>query len=95
MKQRKLTFQQVVARIEAAKVPCTVKRYGYNDEVHYTVEMGTNWPVEFVDDINKAFDAFGETVPSYISLCGSSCCPDLTAKKTIAGGPKRYAPCYY
>jgi len=90
MKSIKLTFQQIVARLEAAKIPCTVKRYGYNSGITYSIEFGFNWPEELVDAVDKAFDAYGETVPSYVDLCGSSEGGDVTAKKTIAGGPKNY-----
>jgi len=90
MKQRKLTFQQIVARLEAAKIPCTVKRYGYDNDVRYSIEFGFNWPEELVHDVDRAFEAYGEKVPDYIGLCGSSFSDDMTAKKTIAGGPGNY-----
>jgi hypothetical protein len=88
MKQKKLTFQQVVARLEKANIPCTVKRYGYDDEITYSIEFGFNWPEELVEQVDKAFEWYGEKVPDYVGLCGSSFRDNMTAKKTIAGGPR-------
>jgi len=90
MKHKKLDFLQIVNRLEKAQIPCRVKRYGYNDEISYSIEFGFNWPEELVEAVDKAFDAFGNKVPSYVSLCGSSHGDDMTASKTIAGGPKSY-----
>ena len=90
MKQKKLTFQQVVARLEEAKIPCTVKRFGYDDEITYSIEFGFNWPEQLLSEIEKAFDAYGDKVPHYIEFCASSDGGEMTAKKTIAGGPKDY-----
>jgi len=94
MKQKKLTFQQVVARLEKANIPCTVKRYGYDDEITYSIEFGFNWPEELVEQVDKAFEWYGEKVPDYIGLCGSSISDNMTANKKIAGGPKLYSGCY-
>jgi hypothetical protein len=90
MNPKKLTFAQIVARLEAAKIPCTVKRYGYHENVTYSIEFGFNWPEELVEAVDKAFDAYGDIVPSYVDLCAESCGGDMTAKQSIAGGPKTY-----
>lgn len=90
MKQKMLSFQQVVARLEEAKIPCNVKRIGYEENVQYVIEFGINWPEDLVEDINKAFQAYGEKVPDYINLCGHSFYENMTAQKEIAGGPKTY-----
>lgn len=91
MKYKKLDFGQIVARLEAAKIPCTVKRYGYHEDVSYSIEFGYNWPEELVQAVDKAFDDYaGEKVPSYVGLCARSVGDDMTAKKDIAGGPKDY-----
>jgi hypothetical protein len=96
MKQTKLSFQQIIARLEAAKIPCEVKRYGYDENITYSIEFGFNWPEELVEAVDKAFDAYGDKVPSYVGLCAESCGGDMTARKTVAGGPKRYfAPYFY
>jgi hypothetical protein len=92
MKPTKLTFQQVVARLERANIPCRVKRYGYNENITYSIEFGFNWPEELVDAVDKAFDAYGERVPTYVSLCANSHGGEMTGSKTIAGGPKDYLP---
>jgi hypothetical protein len=91
MKQKKLTFQQVVARLEEAKIPCIVKRGVFNDNIEYTIEFGTNWPEYLVELVDKAFEAQGEKVPDYINLCGHSFNENTTDEKTIAGGPKQYS----
>jgi len=90
MKPIKLTFQQLVDRLEAANIPCRVKRYGYNENITYSIEFGFNWPEELVSAVDKAFDAYGERVPTYVSLCASSHGGEMTASRTIAGGPKDY-----
>ena len=83
-----LTFQEVVNLLEAAKIPCILKQYRYeNGSTEFSIEFGFNWPEELVEAVDKAF---GGWYPSYVSLCGDSCGPDLVAKKSIAGGPKTY-----
>lgn len=88
MKQKMLSFQQVVARLEEAKIPCNVKRIGDTEDVQYTIEFGTNWPEYLVEDVDKAFETYGEKVPNYINLCGHSFSENTTAQKEIAGGPR-------
>ena len=90
MKKTKLTFQQIVERLEAAKIPCNVKRFGYNDNINYAIEFGFNWPEELVEAVDKAFDTYGDKVPDYVNLCGSIVSDNMTANKKIAGGPKMY-----
>ena len=88
MKQLMLSFQEVVALLEAAKIPCVVKQYRYeNGNTQFSIEFGFNWPEELVWDVEKAF---GGSIPNYVSLCGSSCGPDIIAQKSIAGGQQRY-----
>lgn len=92
MKQTMLSFQEVVSLLEAAKIPCAVKHYEYeNGSTQYSIEFGFNWPEELVESVDKAF---GGTVPSYIDLCADSCGPNLIARKSVAGGPKRYSGLY-
>ena len=88
----KLTFDQVVAALTAAQIPCTVKQYEYeNAYSEYSVEFGYNWPEELVGLVDGAF---GGSAPDYISLCGSSCGPTVIAQASIAGGPKDYPGAY-
>lgn len=92
MKQTILSFQEIVSLLEAAKLPCTVKQYQYeNGSTQYSIEFGFNWPDDLVEAVGKAF---GGIVPSYIHLCADSCGPELVARKSIAGGPKRYFDYY-
>ena len=88
MKQLILSFQEVVNILEAAKIPCIVKRYEYESgSIRYSIEFGFNWPTELVEDVAKAF---GGQIPSYVDVCGDSCGPTMTARKKIAGGQKDY-----
>jgi hypothetical protein len=88
MTQTKMTFDQVVANLTAAKIPCNVKHYQYeNGNTEYSVEFGFNWPEELVEAVDNAF---GGMAPDYISLCAESCGPDVLAKARIAGGPQSY-----
>jgi len=88
MKQTTLTFQQVVAILEEAKIPCILKQYRYeNGSTEFSIEFGFNWPEDLAWAVEKAF---GGNIPSNVSLCGSSCGPDEIAKKTIAGGQQNY-----
>lgn len=88
MTQTKMTFDQVVANLTAAKIPCNVKHYQYeNGNTGFSIEFGFNWPEELVYDTDKAF---GGNTPDYIGLCGHSSGPDVLAQATIAGGPQSY-----
>ena len=95
MKSTTFTFQQVATILTAAKIPCTLKEYRYeNGSTEFSIEFGFNWPEELAEAVDKAFSASGFTTPSNISLCGDSCGPDMIATKTIAGGPKNYIGLY-
>jgi len=83
-----LSFQEVAAILDNAKIPCILKQYKFeNGDTEFSIEFGFNWPEELVDAVDKAF---GGSTPSYVGLCGDSCGPDMVAKKTIAGGQQNY-----
>jgi hypothetical protein len=91
MKQRMLSFQQVVDVLSGAKIPCILKEYSYeNGDTRFSVEFGFNWPEELMGDVEAAFAAIGYSVPSNMDFCGDSCGPDMIARKKIAGGQKDY-----
>jgi hypothetical protein len=88
MKQTILSFQQVAAILEEAKIPCILKEYRYeNGNTEFSIEFGFNWPEYLYSDTVKAF---GGSLPSNVSLCSDSCGPDMIARKSIAGGQKNY-----
>lgn len=91
MKQTILTFQQVAAILEEAKIPCILKEYRYQDDsTQFSVELGFNWPEQLSSDIYDAFAKAGHRVPRNLDVCGDSCGPDMIARKKIAGGQKNY-----
>jgi hypothetical protein len=85
------TFQQVVEILSAAKIPCVLKQFRYEDgSTQFSVELGFNWPEHLMDEVYDAFAKAGHRVPRNLDVCADSCRPDMIAKKTIAGGQKRY-----
>jgi hypothetical protein len=91
MKQTTLTFQQVVAILEEAKIPCILKEYRYEDDsTQFSIEFGFNWPEQLMSDVYDAFSKAGHRVPRNLDLCADSCGPDMIARKKIAGGQKSY-----
>ncbi len=95
MKQTTFTFSQIAEILESAKIPCVLKQYQYeNGSTQFSVEFGFNWPEELMQDVDAAFAKAGFSVPSNMDFCGDSCGPDIVAKRSIAGGQKRYSPLY-
>jgi hypothetical protein len=91
MKQSFLSFQQVAAILEEANIPCILKQYRYEDDsTQFSIEFGFNWPEQLMDDVYTAFSKAGHRVPRNLDLCADSCGPDMIARKSIAGGQKRY-----
>ena len=61
-----LSFQQVASLLEAAKIPCILKEYRYeNGSTNFSIELGFNWPEHLMTDVENAF---GGRIPSNVDL---------------------------